>query len=84
MSKIHKASPRTLARFQKAAAKFGGKVLRAEWEPLGIHLIFDGPIGGWLIKVRFGNHTASCIGRNVENAIEDIEYWGGQFEERLR
>ncbi len=74
-------SPRTLARFQRAAAQYGGKVLRAEWEPLGIHMVFDGQDGGWKVKLRFGdesNYTIMAVGRNVEDAIEDIKHLGNE------
>lgn len=88
MSKIHKASSRTLARFQKAAAKFGGKVLRAEWEPIGPCMVFDGPTGGWDVVLSFPGrkepYKAGAIGYNIEEVVQDIEYQGIQSREWLK
>jgi hypothetical protein len=83
-----KVSPRTLARFQRAAAQYGGKVIRAEWEPLGVHMVFDGPMGGWTVDLAFpGRHQPireTAIGYNVKETIGDICYHGIHAQRELK
>lgn len=77
-----KVSPKTLARFQRVAARYDAKVVRAEFEPLGIHMVFDGPTGGWTVEVVFpARHKPfkqTCIGYNIKETIGDIQNRGDE------
>lgn len=83
-----RVSLRTLGRFRRAAAQYGGKVLRADFEPLGVHMVFEGPTGGWTVKVSFPGrkvpYIAHCIGYNVNETIEDIRYHGEDSRKYLK
>jgi hypothetical protein len=74
--KKHIISPKTLARFQRAAIKYDGKIVHAQWEPLRTHKAFTGKIGGWRVKVKFGEYTIYATGYSIVDVISDIEDHG--------
>lgn len=86
------ASARTLARFQKAAAEFDGAIVRAEWEPTFNHRrCFDGPEGGWMVKVAWPitwtfpsgqTHRDVAVGLSVDAVLQSIR-WLGKDHKRL-
>lgn len=84
------ASTRTLTRFRRIAAKFDGKIVSAVWEPLFNHSrVFDGPEGGWTVKVEWPvtwafpsgqKHRDVAVGLTVAAAIESIAWFGAEHK----
>lgn len=84
------ASQRILRRFQSVAAEYDGNVVRAEWEPTFNHgRVFDGPEGGWTVKVEWPitwafpsgqKHRDVVVGLSVTAALINLRRAGAEHK----